>query len=217
MLAGLVAIDVGLAASTRRLRFSRSPDSSARLGQPVEAGLLIHNDGRRRFRGQVRDAWPPSARAEPRTHRLVIAAGQRQHVDTKLRPVRRGDQRAAVITARSIGPLGMAGRQSSQSGTGPGPGAAAIPVSQASAVAVGQAARDRRAAAHPDPRTGHRVRLAARVCRRRRRSLDRLAGKRAAHRCDGPHLAARTRPARGDRARHRAHGSGTGRCRPDGG
>ncbi|MDT5139643.1 MAG: hypothetical protein QOD58_3905 [Mycobacterium sp.] len=115
VLTGLVAIDVGLAASTRRLRFSRSPDSSARLGQPVEAGLLIHNDGRRRFHGQVRDAWPPSARAEPRTHRLVIAAGQRQHVDTKLRPVRRGDQRAAVITARSIGPLGMAGRQSSQS------------------------------------------------------------------------------------------------------
>ncbi|MDT5173449.1 MAG: hypothetical protein QOG37_700 [Mycobacterium sp.] len=115
VLTGLVAIDVGLAASTRRLRFSRSPDSSARLGQPVEAGLLIHNDGRRRFHGQVRDAWPPSARAEPRTHRLVIAAGQRQHVDTKLRPVRRGDQRAALITARSIGPLGMAGRQSSQS------------------------------------------------------------------------------------------------------
>jgi uncharacterized protein (DUF58 family) len=115
VLASLVAIDVGLAASTRRLHFSRSSDSSARLGQPVAAGLLIHNDGRRRFHGQVRDAWPPSARAEPRTHRLVIAAGQRQQVDTELRPIRRGDQRAAVITARSIGPLGMAGRQSSQS------------------------------------------------------------------------------------------------------
>ena len=109
-----VTVDIALAASPRKLRLTRSPDSSARLGQPVEAGLLIHNDGRRRFRGQVRDAWPPSARAEPRSHRLVIAAGQRQHVDTLLRPVRRGDQRAAMVTARSIGPLGFAGRQSSQ-------------------------------------------------------------------------------------------------------
>ena len=115
VLAALVSIDVALAASTRRLRFTRSPDSSARLGQPVDAGLLIHNDGRRRFRGLVRDAWPPSARGEPRTHRVVIASGQSQHVHTQLRPVRRGDQRAAVVTARSIGPLGFAGRQSSQS------------------------------------------------------------------------------------------------------
>ncbi|PJE21899.1 MAG: DUF58 domain-containing protein [Mycobacterium sp.] len=114
VLAAVVTIDVALAASTRRLRFVRSPNGSARLGQPVDAGLLIYNDGRRRFRGQVRDAWPPSARGEPRTHRVVIASGQSQQVHTQLRPVRRGDQRAAVVTARSIGPLGFAGRQSSQ-------------------------------------------------------------------------------------------------------
>jgi len=114
VLAALVTIDAALAASTRRLRCVRSPNGSARLGQPVDAGLLIHNDGRRRFRGQVRDAWPPSARGEPRTHQVVIASGQSQQVHTQLRPVRRGDQRAAVVTARSIGPLGFAGRQSSQ-------------------------------------------------------------------------------------------------------
>ncbi|WP_310776818.1 DUF58 domain-containing protein [Mycobacterium sp. Z3061] len=114
VLAILVSIDVMLAASPRRLRFTRSPNGSVRLGQPVDAGLAIHNDGRRRFRGQVRDAWPPSARGEPRTHRLSIASGQSQQVHTHLRPVRRGDQRAALVTARSIGPLGFAGRQSSQ-------------------------------------------------------------------------------------------------------
>lgn len=111
MLAILVVVDVVLAASPRRLRFTRSPDTSARLGQPVTAGLLIQNDGRRRFRGRLRDAWPPSARAEPRTHPLALAAGQRQQLETQLRPVRRGDQRAAAVTARSIGPLGLAGRQ----------------------------------------------------------------------------------------------------------
>jgi uncharacterized protein (DUF58 family) len=114
VLAVLVVVDAGLAASTRRLRYTRSPDTSARLAQRVDVGLLIHNDGRRRFRGQVRDAWPPSARAEPRIHAVNIAAGQRQHVDTRLRPVRRGDQRAAGVTPRSICPLGLAGRQGSQ-------------------------------------------------------------------------------------------------------
>jgi uncharacterized protein (DUF58 family) len=113
-LAVVVVIDIGLAAGTSRLRYTRSPDSSARLGQQVDAGLQICNDGRRRFRGQIRDAWPPSARAEPRIHAVNIAAGQIQHVRSVLRPVRRGDQRAAVVTARSIGPLGFAGRQRSR-------------------------------------------------------------------------------------------------------
>lgn len=114
VLATLVVVDVMLAASPRRLRFARSPDTSARLGQPVTARLFIQNDGRRRFRGRLRDAWPPSARAEPRTQPLSLAAGQRQQLETRLRPVRRGDQCAAAVTARSIGPMGLAGRQSSQ-------------------------------------------------------------------------------------------------------
>ena len=113
-LAMVVAADAGLAASTRGLRYTRSPDTSTRLGQQVDTSLLIYNDGRRRFRGKIRDAWPPSAGAAPRTHTVDVAAGQRQHVDTVLRPVRRGDQHAAALTARSIGPLGLAGRQSSQ-------------------------------------------------------------------------------------------------------
>lgn len=114
VLVALVAIDVVLAASPRRLRFTRSPDGSARLGQPANSELAIHNDGRRRFRGQLRDAWPPSARAQPRVHQLNIAAGKREQVNTALAPIRRGDQRAAAVTARSIGPLGLAGRQKSQ-------------------------------------------------------------------------------------------------------
>lgn len=114
ILAIAVAVDVALAASTRRLRYVRSPDRSARLAQQVDVGLLIHNDGRRRFRGQVRDAWPPSAGARLRIHPVHIPAGQHQHVGSQLRPVRRGEQRAKVVTARSIGPLGLAGRQGSQ-------------------------------------------------------------------------------------------------------
>lgn len=114
VLLAVLAVDIGLAASPSRLRYTRSPDRSARLAQQVDLGLLIHNDGSRRFRGQIRDAWPPSARALPRTHPVDIPARQHQRVQTQLRPVRRGDQRATVVTARSIGPLGLAGRQGSQ-------------------------------------------------------------------------------------------------------
>lgn len=113
-LAIAVIVDIVLAAGTATLRYVRSPDRSARLGQPVDCALLIHNEGPRRFRGQIRDAWPPSAQGQPRIHPVNIPAGQDQHVTIRLQPVRRGDQRATVVTARSIGPLGLAGRQGSR-------------------------------------------------------------------------------------------------------
>jgi uncharacterized protein (DUF58 family) len=109
----LVTVDAALAANTRRLRFTRSGDTAARLGQPVDTVLLVENPGGRRLKGAVRDAWPPSARAEPRSHAVNVAAGQRVRLVTTLRPVRRGDQLSALVTARSVGPLGLAGRQNS--------------------------------------------------------------------------------------------------------
>jgi uncharacterized protein (DUF58 family) len=111
LLAVAVLADVALAANPSQLAYTRLPNGSVRLGERINLGLLIHNGGRRRFRGQVRDAWAPSTRAEPPTHAVDIVAGQVQRVDTCLRPVRRGDQRSAAVTARSIGPLGLAGRQ----------------------------------------------------------------------------------------------------------
>lgn len=74
-LIAIVSIDAALAGSPRRLKFSRSGDTAARLGQPVEAVLAVENAGQRRFRGQIRDAWAPSARAEPRTVAVDMAAG----------------------------------------------------------------------------------------------------------------------------------------------
>ncbi|MDT5279481.1 MAG: hypothetical protein QOJ20_676, partial [Mycobacterium sp.] len=113
-LAAVVIADVALAASTRRLKCSRLGETAARLGQPVDAVLVVDNpNGQRRFRGQIRDAWAPSARAEPRTHSVNLTAGQQVRLVTRLQPVRRGDQRSALVTARSVGPLGLAGRQSS--------------------------------------------------------------------------------------------------------
>ncbi|HEX2286069.1 MAG TPA: DUF58 domain-containing protein [Mycobacterium sp.] len=112
-LLALAVVDTALAASPRALTFTREGDTAARLGQSADAVLVVHNPGRRRFRGYVRDAWPPSARAEPRMHRVDVVPGQQRRLVTTLRPVRRGDQLAAIITARSIGPLRLAGRQAS--------------------------------------------------------------------------------------------------------
>jgi uncharacterized protein (DUF58 family) len=109
-----VLADIGLAANPAQLQYTRLPNGSVRLGESAPLGLLIHNGGRRRFRGRVRDAWPPSAQAEPPSHAVDIAAGQVHRVDICVRPVRRGDQRSAAVTARCIGPLGLAGRQRSR-------------------------------------------------------------------------------------------------------
>lgn len=117
VLAGALTIavvsDVVLAGSPRALRLTRGGPTSARLGQPVAVELTVENGGRARFRGMVRDAWAPSARAQPRTHPVDLAAGQQVRISTELTPVRRGDQVSALVTARSIGPLGLAGWQGS--------------------------------------------------------------------------------------------------------
>lgn len=115
LLAGLgiaVLLDVALAADPAALRITRSGDSAVRLGQSVPTTLSIINGGRR-LRGQLRDAWPPSACAAPRAHPLDLSADSEHRVVTELRPTRRGDQQAAAVTVRTIGPLGLAGRQRS--------------------------------------------------------------------------------------------------------
>ncbi|OBK79380.1 DUF58 domain-containing protein [Mycobacterium sp. 1164985.4] len=109
----LIAFDAALAGNTRHVRFTRSGDSTARLGQEVTTALLVENAGRRRVKGVVRDAWPPSAQAHPRIQEVDLAAGQRLRLTTRLRPVRRGDLDSSLVTVRATGPLGLAGRQSS--------------------------------------------------------------------------------------------------------
>ncbi len=76
------------------------------------------NPSQRRLRAQIRDAWPPSswpddARQGQGQHHFSLAPGERHRVTTHLQPVRRGDRKAERITVRSLGPLGLAGRQGS--------------------------------------------------------------------------------------------------------
>ncbi|MET9804883.1 DUF58 domain-containing protein [Streptomyces sp. NPDC006368] len=113
-----ILCDYALAAPARRLQFTRSGDTSVRLGDSAEVQLTVTNPSRRRLRAQLRDAWPPSSwlpnteQAASR-HPLTVPAGERRRVTTVLRPTRRGDRHAVRVTVRSYGPLGLAARQGS--------------------------------------------------------------------------------------------------------
>jgi uncharacterized protein (DUF58 family) len=111
----LAAVDVALAPSPRALRLERTGPAQVRLGETVPTDLLVTNPGRRAVRGLLRDAWPPSAGATPDRHPLRVGAGERVRVRTPLRPTRRGDRAADRVTVRTVGPLGLAGRQHSTS------------------------------------------------------------------------------------------------------
>jgi uncharacterized protein (DUF58 family) len=106
----LATVDVVIAGPARPLQLRRTGDRTVRLGQSARVSLLVFND-RRRVRGMLRDGWPPSAGAIGERTAVDIAAGGRQRIDVTLRPTRRGDRPADRVTIRSIGPLGVAGRQ----------------------------------------------------------------------------------------------------------
>ncbi|MFC9246997.1 DUF58 domain-containing protein [Streptomyces sp. NPDC057136] len=111
-----ILCDYALAAPVRTLQFTRSGDTSVRLGDAAEVQLTVTNPSRRRLRAHLRDAWPPSSwpagtdQAASR-HELTVPAGERRRLATFLRPTRRGDRRAEQVTVRSFGPLGLAARQ----------------------------------------------------------------------------------------------------------
>ena len=106
-----VGVDLLRAGRVADVRLSRRGATSTRLGEPVEVSLLVVNAGARRLSGVLRDAWLPSAGAEPRVQQLAIPPGEQRRLITTLIPTRRGDRTAAQITIRSVGPLGLAARQ----------------------------------------------------------------------------------------------------------
>ncbi|MFI8005409.1 DUF58 domain-containing protein [Streptomyces sp. NPDC086010] len=111
-----ILCDYALAAPVRTLQFTRSGDTSVRLGETATVQLTVTNPSRRPLRAHLRDAWPPSswsseAEQSSSRHEFVVAAGERRRLTTVLRPSRRGDRRSERVTVRSFGPLGLAARQ----------------------------------------------------------------------------------------------------------
>lgn len=111
LVVALVALDVALAASPRRVEVTRTVPVSVRLTEESRSTLLLTNRSGRRLRALVRDAWQPSAGATGNRHVVDLPPDESRRVVTALRPTRRGDRVADKVTIRAHGPLGLAARQ----------------------------------------------------------------------------------------------------------
>jgi uncharacterized protein (DUF58 family) len=111
LLLAAIAADLARAAPIRPLLLSRGGETKVLLGQSAGVTLAVANPGRRLLRADVRDAWQPSAGADPHHVRVRVPAGGQVTVTTTLTPSRRGDKAAATVTVRSLGPLGLGARQ----------------------------------------------------------------------------------------------------------
>jgi len=117
-LAALLVADAARAARPTDLSLARSGDRKVRLAETASVPLTVTHTGTRRWRGHLRDAWVPTAGARVRGSdgdraQLDLAPGQSVVIPMQVRPTRRGDRRTDRITLRTVGPLGLAGRQRS--------------------------------------------------------------------------------------------------------
>ena len=150
------------------LRFDRARRHGA-SGSASRATVALTGDQHRAAGGprRLRDAWPPSAgAAAPAAPRSTCPPGERRRVvDRRCCPTRRGDRPAARVTVRSLGPLGLAGRQGSHAVPWR---VRVLPPFTSRKHLPAKLARlrelDGRTAVH-GARAGHRVRLAAGVRR----------------------------------------------------
>jgi len=105
----LAGADAAAAADPRAVEVHRDLPRRALLHTTVRETLTIR--GPRRLRGALRDAWQPTAGA-PRTRVPVrLEPGEPVSVTLTLSPRRRGELVSEFIVLRSLGPLGLAGRQ----------------------------------------------------------------------------------------------------------
>ncbi|RII86248.1 DUF58 domain-containing protein, partial [Clavibacter michiganensis] len=89
LVVALVALDLILAASPRRVALERVLPARIRLDETGESVLLVTNRGSRTLRAVVRDAWQPSAGASSTRDRVRILAGERRAITLALTPTRR--------------------------------------------------------------------------------------------------------------------------------
>jgi uncharacterized protein (DUF58 family) len=107
----VILLDVALATTTRQLAITRSLPPGGRLGEPLDASLIVSNTGTRTVRALIRDAWPPSAGLRPPSADVRIPGGERRRLPQQFLPSRRGDRTGVSVTIRSYGPLHLGARQ----------------------------------------------------------------------------------------------------------
>ncbi|MDR1118180.1 MAG: DUF58 domain-containing protein [Bifidobacteriaceae bacterium] len=118
LVAAAAVFDAAAAVSPRALTVARGRLPAIRLTDTAVSVLTVSNPAGRAARLLVRDAWPASAGAAREVSRLTVPAGEARRASVQLHPQRRGDFEADLVTVRSFGPLGMAGRQRSVAAAG---------------------------------------------------------------------------------------------------
>lgn len=107
----LSAIDLLALASPRTVEVTRRLPGRTLRGEATVTTVVLRNLGRRRLRGTMRDAWQPTAGAIDSHSRIDVPAGEARRTTVRLLPRRRGELRSEFVMIRSLGPLGIAGRQ----------------------------------------------------------------------------------------------------------
>lgn len=114
----LLVLDLTLAASPRTLKIERKLPRKLRLNEVAESELYLTNLGAKNMRLSIRDAWQPTARAQPSRLKLNLPAGERRRAVSRLAPSRRGMIRSEFVTLRSFGPLRLTARQATLESVG---------------------------------------------------------------------------------------------------
>jgi uncharacterized protein (DUF58 family) len=104
-------VDLLLTPSPGALRLSRSGSKVVRIGEETDVHLEVANPTAYSYRLRVRDAWVPSAGAQPYHHLLDLEPDETAVLTTTLHPTRRGDRPAVRVTLRAYGPFGLSFRQ----------------------------------------------------------------------------------------------------------
>jgi len=107
----LIVVDVLLAPSPRSVVVTRRVPTRTRIGEQVPVSVALQNQGPRTLHALIRDAWQPTAGAGEARQRLSVPPGERRRVSIPLLPRRRGELASEFVMIRSLGPLGLAGRQ----------------------------------------------------------------------------------------------------------
>ncbi|WP_120004121.1 DUF58 domain-containing protein [Nesterenkonia muleiensis] len=111
LLAAAVLVDFFACASPRKVQVVREETRPTRIGEQATAVTRLENLGARALRGWAKDGWQPTAGARNGLQRLRIGPEGSELMQVQLVPQRRGQLRSEHLSIRSVGPLGLAGRQ----------------------------------------------------------------------------------------------------------
>lgn len=86
-------------------------DQPHRVGERTTATTRLENLGTRTLRGWAKDGWQPTAGATNALQKVQVNGRGSTELHIELAPERRGELTSEHLTIRSLGPLGLAGRQ----------------------------------------------------------------------------------------------------------